>query len=201
MLFCYNLLPREPRQLSVRLFRRSCIGRMSREAPPLMRKLLIGQLDRLQYGFTTSSEGALVHSVLFLPRRQLLFSLVWLQGYAVEASRPQSPASSFLLDDGTGSILVTIRPDTDLPPVGTYVSVVGELERASVSPQDSLAERSPSLTAWRLAARTVMCLSLADKCFSGDDNSVQKRAPSSAYAELAWPMEVMDMSQTFFTPV
>lgn len=175
--------------------------RMSREAPPIMRKLLIGQLSRLRYGFATSSEGALIHSVPFLPRRQLLFSLVWLQGYAFETPRPQSPVSLFLLDDGTGSILVTIRPDMELPPLGTYVSVVGELERSPVSSQDSLVGCSPSLTAYRLAARTVMCLSFADKCFSIEEDSTKKLAPSSAYAELAWPMEVMDMSQAFSTPV
>ncbi|KAL5104620.1 hypothetical protein TcWFU_002176 [Taenia crassiceps] len=148
---------------------------MPREAPPIMRKLLIA-------------------------RRQLLFSLVWLQGYAFEASMPQSPVSLFLLDDGTGSILVTIRPDMELPSLGAYVLVVGELEQAPISSQDPPVGHSPSLTAYRLVARTIMCLSSADKYFSTYKDSTQKRAPSSAYAELSWPMEVMDMSQTFFTP-
>ncbi|VDM32714.1 unnamed protein product [Hydatigera taeniaeformis] len=173
---------------------------MSREAPPIMRKLLIGQLSRIQYGFTTTKEGVLIHYVPFLPRRRLLFSLVWLQGYALETSNPQSPVPLFLLDDGTGSILVTIRPDMDLPPIGTYVSVVGELEQVPTTPQDSHVSRSPSLTTYRLAARTLMRLSLMDKYFI-DEDVTQKRAPSSAYAELAWPMEVMDMSQMFFTPI
>ncbi|KAL5971791.1 hypothetical protein TSMEX_000456 [Taenia solium] len=123
------------------------------------------------------------------------------QGYAFEASRSRSSVSLFLLDDGTGSVLVKIRPDMELPPLGTYVSVVGELERGLISPQDSPVDCSPSLTAYRLVARTIMCLSFVDKYFSIDEDSVQKRAPSSAYSELAWPMEVMDMSQTFFTPV
>ncbi|VDK33635.1 unnamed protein product [Taenia asiatica] len=177
------------------------IERMSREAPPIMRKLLIGQLNRLQYGFATSDEGVLIHSVPFLPRCRLLFSLVWLQGYAFEASRSRSSVSLFLLDDGTGSVLVKIRADMELPPLGTYVSVVGELERAPITPHDSLVDCSASLTAYRLIARTIMCLSFVDKYFSVDEDPLQKRASSSAYAELAWPMEVMDMSQTFFTPV
>ncbi|KAM3185083.1 hypothetical protein ACTXT7_007085 [Hymenolepis weldensis] len=167
---------------------------MSKEAPPIMRKLLIGQLANAKYGIASLEEGVLVHSIPFPSNRKLLFSLVWLQGYVLGAS--SSPSNSyFLLDDSTGSILVTIQPDTELPSLGTYVSVVGEILRDSICFQSPFDDFSSSLKNFQLAARSIMCLSLADNYFPDDGDSFHRYAPSSAYAELSWPLEVMDMSR------
>ncbi|KAM7536655.1 hypothetical protein Aperf_G00000081242 [Anoplocephala perfoliata] len=172
---------------------------MSREAPPLMRKLLLGQLVDIKYGVTCLHEGVLIHSIPFPPGRQLLFSLVWLQGYVLENSS-SSPSPCFLLDDGTGSILVTIQADTELPPQGAYVSAIGEIVRAESSIQKPLNNCTPSSKSYQLNAKSIMCLSLVDNHFAGDDCSFRRHVPSSAYAELAWPLEVMDMSRKFSAP-
>ena len=166
-----------------------------------MRKLLIGQFSHIKSNFATSSEGNLIHSIPCPPDRQLLFSLVWLQGRVLATSAPQTPTPHFLLDDGTGSVLVTIEPDTELPQFGSYVSVIGEILHTSSDITDFFPERRPSLTAWKLSARSVMCLSLVDAFFSNDGGYSESCAPSSAYAELAWPLEVMDMSRTYFAPL
>lgn len=165
-----------------------------------MRKLLIGQLASAKYGTGILEEGVLIHSIPFPPNRKLLFSLVWLQGYVLGVS--SSPSNSyFLLDDSTGSILVTIQPDTELPSLGTYVSVVGEILRDGICIQNPFDDFSSSLKTFQLAARSVMCLSLADNYFPDDENSFRRYAPSSAYAELSWPLEVMDMSRKFSAPL
>lgn len=164
-----------------------------------MRKLLLGQLVDIKYGTTSLDERDTIHSIPFPPGRQLLFSLVWLQGHVIEISSSSS-LPYFLLDDGTGSVIVTIQPDIELPPRGTYVSVVGEIVRAVSSIQSPSDNCSPSLPAFQLTAKSIMCLSLADSHFAGDYCSDRRHAPSSAYAELAWPLEVMDMSRRFSAP-
>ncbi|VDD74130.1 unnamed protein product [Mesocestoides corti] len=172
---------------------------MSKEAPPIMRKLLIGQLKDLRYEAVTSKEGNSIHSVPFTPGRQLLFSLVWLQG-RVLGTASEASILRFLLDDATGSVLVTIQPDTQPPTPGSYVSVVGEVERVSGTTPGPCGDLTPSIVSWQISARSVMSLSQADKCFCKDDDATGQRTPSSVYAELAWPLEVMDMSQNFWAP-
>ncbi|VDN96070.1 unnamed protein product [Rodentolepis nana] len=172
---------------------------MSKEAPPIMRKLLIGQLANLNYGSTSLEDGGLIHSVPFPPNRQLLFSLVWLQGHVL-GTYSSSSNSYFLLDDGTGSIIVKIQPDTELPSLGTYVSAVGEISRDGAFIQSPFDDFSSSLKTFQFAARSVMCLSLADNHFPGDEDSFPKSSPPSVYAELSWPLEVLDMSRNFSAP-
>lgn len=173
---------------------------MSKEAPPIMRKLLIGDLANLKYNAANLEDEVLIHSVPFHSSRQILFSLLWLQGHVLGTSSSQS-TRYFLLDDGTGSIIVTIQADADVPVLGSYVSVVGEIVRDTPCIQNPFDDFVASLKTLQFAARSVMCLSLADNYFPRDDESFLKSAPPSAFAELAWPFEVRDMSQKYSTPV
>ncbi|BHF79842.1 hypothetical protein SprV_0702296500 [Sparganum proliferum] len=190
---------------------------MSKQAPPIMRKLLIGQLRDLCVEPAAGSQTTRIFSVpAVAPGSRLLFSLVWLQGrvmaidptpavvasssLAPEPAPPQDAKASIrclLLDDGTDSVLVdaaaaSAKANT-IPRLGDYVAVIGELRSRG---QDGAL--TASLHNWQVEACCLMSLSHADK-YSLCEGQQRQKQPS-VFAELSWPLEVLDMSRHFFTP-
>nr|VZI25337.1 unnamed protein product [Spirometra erinaceieuropaei] len=189
---------------------------MSKQAPPIMRKLLIGQLRDLCVEPTSGSQTTRIFSVpAVAPGSRLLFSLVWLQGRVMAidptppvvassslapepAPEPKAPIRCLLLDDGTDSVLVdaaaaSAKANT-IPRLGDYVSVIGELRSRR---QDGALTASVQHN-WQVEACCLMSLSHADK-YSLCESQQRQKQPS-VFAELSWPLEVLDMSRHFFTP-
>lgn len=175
----------------------------SKQAPPITRKLLIGQLSDMKHQYIRSvTADPAIHCISVTdspPPRNLFFSLVWLQGHVL-STNPETIAPHFLLDDATGSIFVQLASSgsgngASCPDVGEYVSVVGDVVPMMPGLIDPFAERNSSLKDWCITAKSVMSFTHSDQYIKNASTS------ASAFAEMAWPMEVKDMCNQFWTPV
>ncbi|CAH8471033.1 unnamed protein product [Heterobilharzia americana] len=163
------------------------------EAPPLMRKLLIGQLfqnaDRLPvynsirqiWEMDIMEDGILM---------KLSWCMLWLQGRITKCYHPTN--CNFLLDDGTGEMLIVYELNKSQcinykPNIGDYVAVVGKLCQAD---EDS---KNETFNCWHILAKSVTKLGSQAVQIGQCESLSQKEVSNSAIYELSWPLEVVDM--------
>ncbi|CAH8834767.1 unnamed protein product [Trichobilharzia szidati] len=170
------------------------------EAPPLMRKLLIGQLfqnpsklpvyNAIRQVWELDISDADDDDVCQTPK-ELSWCMLWLQGRIIKCHHPNS--CNFLLDDSTGEILVVYELNKSQsvnyePSVGDYVAVIGKL----VQPSNNNNEKNEALNCWHVLAKSVTQLggsqNIQDDCLS------PKSISNSGIYELSWPLEVLDMT-------
>lgn len=161
---------------------------MDVDSPPLMRKLLIGQIvANHPTGALTYDTSRQLWTLRRHPSRPLVWGLVWLQGTVQRAGIQ----SGFCLDDSTGLIRVEQADDSSSsspcqPKTGEYACVIGRL----VGPSDS------GNGDWLVQAKHITVVrATADN--SSDPVPSRGGLNKVAVAELSWPMEVKDMTEAF----
>ncbi|KAH8855566.1 hypothetical protein KSF78_0002063 [Schistosoma japonicum] len=100
------------------------------EAPPLMRKLLIGQLFHNPDKLPIYNSIRQVWEIDFMDNdtlKTLSWCMLWLQGRITKIYQPAN--NNFMLDDGTGELLILYELDKNQPVnytanVGDYVAVI-----------------------------------------------------------------------------
>ncbi|CAH8432347.1 unnamed protein product [Schistosoma bovis] len=193
------------------------------ESPPLMRKLLIGQLfhnvdklpiynsirqiwemDHLDNNITTTTNNT-NNSVL----KKLSWCMLWLQGRIIKNYQsPNSNNNNFILDDGTGELLIIYDLDKNQPVnykvnIGDYVAVIGKLVQPNKdnNNNDYDDDKKECLNGWHILAKSVTHLTdhiiqqdNGELLYASSSSSSQKIMSNSAFYELSWPLEVIDMT-------
>ncbi|TGZ72970.1 hypothetical protein CRM22_001770 [Opisthorchis felineus] len=157
---------------------------MDVSSPPLMRKLLIGQLTAYPQRmpkFDATRQVWFRRSHQLGDGKSLVWSLVWIQGTVLTHSDPQF----FILDDATGRISVNCRGDTAQesvarPTDGEYVAVIGRLLESNGD------------CPLQISAKSVISISRQLQ-FDPPEPSIS----SISASELSWPFEVKDMTFSF----
>ncbi|KAA3680584.1 uncharacterized protein DEA37_0014019 [Paragonimus westermani] len=163
---------------------------MDLSTPPLMRKLLIGQLSPSQPDChpTYDANRQMWRRPSLRPNeRALVWSLVWLQGMVVS----HVDEYCFKLDDATGRVQVSCPTDGEQetiarPNVGEYVAVIGKLQ-VSTAPNEK----------WLVVAKSITYLNRqVTSQIVSSGLSASSLQPDAA-SELSWPLEVADMTFAF----
>ncbi|KAF5403908.1 Nucleic acid binding OB fold tRNA helicase type [Paragonimus heterotremus] len=163
---------------------------MDLSTPPLMRKLLIGQLSPSQPDCHPTYDA--IRQVWRRPplrpnERTLVWSLVWLQGIVVS----HVDEHCFKLDDATGRVRVSCLAEGEqetiaIPNVGEYVAVIGRLQ-VSTALNDK----------WLVLAKSVTCLNRQVTSQVASSGLNASSLQPGAASELSWPLEVADMTFAF----
>ncbi|CAH8496111.1 unnamed protein product [Schistosoma rodhaini] len=185
------------------------------DAPPLMRKLLIGQLFHNTNKLPIYNSIRQIWEINFLDNnnnsvlKTLSWCMLWLQGRITKHYQSTTTttttitttnnSNNFILDDGTGELLIIYELDKNQPinykvNIGDYVAVIGKLVQPNNDDKDQL------LNCWHILAKSVTHLTdqiiQQDKCelFTSSSSSSQKVMSNSSFYELSWPLEVIDMT-------
>lgn len=192
------------------------------EAPPLMRKLLIGQLfhntdklpiynsirqiwemDYLDNSTTTNNNNSVL--------KKLSWCMLWLQGRIIknyQSLNSDNNNTNFILDDGTGELLIIYELDKNQSVnykvnIGDYVAVIGKLVQPNKDHNNN--DKKEYSNDWHILAKSVTHLTdhiiqqdkselFTSSSSSSFESSSQKIMSNSAYYELSWPLEVIDMT-------
>ncbi|VEL09532.1 unnamed protein product [Protopolystoma xenopodis] len=152
--------------------------------------------DRMPISIKTKHEG-----------RILLWQAIWIQGRVAGlhfSEKHQLPG--LRLDDSTGQldVYLTLAAQQQIKlsgrshlEIGDYLACVGELIPADSRIADitSIGDRKPITEAWKLEARTATVLQKAEE--AGKSTNPRDSAEHRCLAEVAWPLEVADMSMKF----
>uniref|UniRef100_A0A5K4F589 CST complex subunit STN1 n=1 Tax=Schistosoma mansoni TaxID=6183 RepID=A0A5K4F589_SCHMA len=183
------------------------------DAPPLMRKLLIGQLFHNTDKLPIYNSIRQIWEMNFLDNnnnsvlKKLSWCMLWLQGRITkhyQSTTTNNNSNNFILDDGTGELLIIYELDKSQPVnykvnIGDYVAVIGKLVQPNKDDND---DKDQLLNCWHILAKSVTHLTdqitQQYKCelftSSSSSSSSQKVMSNSSFYELSWPLEVIDMT-------